>query len=192
MTSKNAAFRQQAILSAQQHIEQLPVYLDTETTGVSTNDEIVEICILDHDGSVLLSTLVKPQNHIPADVTRLHGITDEMVRDAPTWPDVWLLVLAALHSRSVGIYNAEFDLRLMQQSHKRARLRWQPLETDPFCIMRLYASFRGELRRDGLPRWYSLEEAGRQCHIPLPNAHRARADALLAREVLHCIARSIR
>jgi DNA polymerase-3 subunit epsilon len=182
--------RRRAILIAGQYLESRPVYLDTETTGLEARDEIVEICVLDHDGVTLVDTLVRPQQRIPPGATRIHGITDEMVRGAPNWSEAWPGVLSVLCKRSVGVYNAEFDLRLMHQSHRAAGLSWQPLEAKLFCIMRLYADLRGEPGRDGSPRWHSLDEAGRRCNIPLPNAHRARADALLAREVLHSIARA--
>ena len=53
--------RQQAILRAQQLLAQQPIYLDTETTGVRSNAEIVEICLVDHDGTVILDSLVRPR-----------------------------------------------------------------------------------------------------------------------------------
>ncbi len=171
MYSKN---RTSAVQRARDYLAAQPVYLDTETTGLGNFDEIVEVCILDHDGQALVDTLVKPSRPIPADVVRIHGITNEMVRGAPAWPEVWPLVQAALLGRPVGIYNAEFDLRMMAQSHRRHSMGWGNADLQPFCIMRLYADYFG------LGRWLSLEDAGRKCRISLPNAHRALADTLLA------------
>ena len=94
---------------------------------------------------------------------------------------------AALHGRQVGIYNADFDLRMMAQSHRRHSLGWQDPSMQVFCIMRLYAEYYGGGRYGG-GRWQSLESAGSQCRISLPNAHRALADTLLARAVLHHMA----
>ena len=45
--------RQAAILVARQKIALKPIYLDTETTGLGPDAEIVDICLLEHDGSVL-------------------------------------------------------------------------------------------------------------------------------------------
>ena len=59
--------------------------LDTETTGLYDDAEIVEISIIDENGGVLLDTLVKPLKPIPAEATAIHGITNEMVATAPTW-----------------------------------------------------------------------------------------------------------
>ncbi|MGH7599625.1 MAG: 3'-5' exonuclease [bacterium] len=183
--------RAAAIQQAQDEILHKPVYLDTETTGLEKYDQIVEICVLDFNGSVLVDSLVKPTNKIPVGVTKLHGITDEMVKAAPTWPEIWPAVQAALTGRHVAIYSADYDMRVMKQSHRHHAMRWKLKGANFFCIMKLYAQFRGEWDNyHGSFRWHKLEEAGRQCKIELPNAHRAKADALLARAVLHYVAES--
>ncbi len=185
----DAPARETAIRLAQEEIRHKPVYLDTETTGLEKSDQIVEICVLDFDGGVLVDSLVKPTSKIPAGVTELHGITDEMVKDKPAWPEIWPAVQAALAGRHVAIYSADFDVRMMQQSHRHHAMRWNLKGADFFCIMKLYAQFRGEWDNyRGTYRWHKLREAGRQCNIELPNAHRAKADALLARAVLQYMA----
>jgi len=63
-----------------------------------------------------------------------------------------------------GIYNAEFDLRMIQQTHARFRMPFTSLSFSYFCIMKLYAQYYGEWNRArGGYRWHSLEDAGRQC-----------------------------
>lgn len=186
--------RQEAIQIARQKLALAPVYLDTETTGIERNSEIIEICIIDDQENVLFQSLVKPQSPIPPDVIRIHGITQAAVENAPIWPAVWPEVERCLSGRSLGIYNADFDLRLMQQTHARYRLPWsyRP-DFSPFCIMKLYAQYYGEWnRKRGTYRWFSLEDAGHHCRIPLPNSHRAHDDTLLARAVLHHMASDAR
>ena len=181
--------RQAAIFEAKREVSRKPVYLDTETTGLEGTDQIVEICVLDHDGTVLINSLVKPTGPIPPDATRIHGITNGLVKDAPAWPDLWPRVKTLMTDRRVAIYNAEFDVRLMKQSHRKHQMSWE-LPDDPFfCLMKLYARFYGQWDSSrGSYRWQNLEAAGRQCKITLPNAHRAHADTLLARAVLHYLA----
>jgi DNA polymerase III subunit epsilon len=156
--------------------QRVPLFLDTETTGLDGSAEIVEICIVDHDARVLLDTLVKPCRVIPWGVTQIHGITNEMVAGSPSWAQVWPQVRELLSGRPVGIYNSDFDLRMLSQSNRASGISWNTRAADFFCIMKLYAQFRG-------CRWQKLEAAGRQCGLSLPNAHRARADTLLARQV---------
>ena len=52
------------------------VYLDTETTGVADDDEMVELTIIDDDGEPLINTLIKPKFHRTwAGAQRVHGIS---------------------------------------------------------------------------------------------------------------------
>lgn len=181
--------RHTAILNARKLCSSRPVYLDTETTGLDLTAEIVEICLLDHDSSPLLHSLVRPRRPIPASAMRIHNISNEMVQGAPSWPEIWPQVREILEGRDVGIYNAEFDMRMMQQSHRLHGMGWDCQDSRFFCIMKLYAEFYGEPSRYyGSFRWQSLDQAGRQCGIHLPNSHRAFADTLLARAVLQHIA----
>jgi DNA polymerase III epsilon subunit-like protein len=182
--------RKEAIQIAQQWISKKPVYIDTETTGTGQNDSIIEISVIDHDGHTLVDSLVKAVGKISPGARAIHGITDEMVKSAPRWETVWKDVEIAITNRVVGIYNADFDLRMMRQSHQRNWLRWsEPQGVEFFCIMRLYAQYYGAWNpRFGNYRWQSLDQAGLQCGIPLPNSHRAKDDSVLTRAVLECMA----
>ncbi len=181
-----------AIIKARNTLASRPVYLDTETTGLDGTDQIVEICIVDCDGAVLVDSLVKPKGKIPAEAFAIHRISDAMVKSAPAWPRVWPEVETALAGRRVAIYNAEFDVRMMQQSHAKHKLAWDFPDDPFFCLMKLYAQFRGEWNyKYGNYRWHSLEAAAMQCGIQLPDrVHRAKEDTLLARELLEYMARA--
>jgi DNA polymerase-3 subunit epsilon len=182
--SKNKAASQ-----ARELIARAPLYLDTETTGLGPSSEIIEISILNDDEAVLFESFVRPRGDIEKNAERVHGITQDMVANAPPWSDVWSSIEAIIKDRWVGIYNRDFDLRLMKQSHQRYWMPWRVQEEKFFCIMKLYARFRGDWdSRRGDYRWHSLEAAGRQSRIPLPIAHRATDDARLARALLHYIA----
>ncbi len=188
MINASSAVRQRAIETARKVIEAHPVYMDTETTGLERNDEIIEISIIDDEETVLFSSLVKPSQPIPTSSTMIHGITDADVQNARTWPVVWPEVRSAMFGRVVVIYNQDFDIRLMQQSHARYRLPWRD-RFNTVDLLKLYAEFKGDWdpnRRSY--RYHSLAAAGKQCRISLPNAHRSTADTLLTRAVLHFIA----
>jgi DNA polymerase-3 subunit epsilon len=185
-----SASRAAAIRKAQQELALQPVYLDTETTGLQANDQIVELCILDAQGEALVDSLVRPTAPIPFVVTRIHGITNAMVRDAPTWAELWLTVAPLLVSYRIAIYNAEFDLRLMQQTHQLYGLNWPGNLLSSVCIMQLYAQYVGQRGSHGYFKMHSLSKALQQCQIqpPSESAHRAHADALASRALLHYLA----
>jgi DNA polymerase-3 subunit epsilon len=181
--------RLEAILIAKQKLGQNPVYLDAETTGTGERDEIIEVAIVNHDGSVLVDSFVKPVGKISPDAYAIHGITEESLKSAPTWVEVWPQVEGALRGRILGIYNADFDIRMMQQSHQISGMDWHPPYSDFFCIMKLYAQFFGEWNpstRDY--RWQKLDAARWQANLAIPNSHRAKDDTLLAWALLHYMA----
>jgi DNA polymerase III subunit epsilon len=178
-----------AIRTAKEVLAREPIYLDTETTGLDSKAEIIEIAVVDSNLRPLINTLVRPRNPIPQDATRIHGITDQMTATAPTWVALWQEIRGVFFGRQLAIYNADFDLRMIDQTNKICGLpRWQPGST-PLDIMILFADFRAvwdPIRNQN--RYFRLEEAGSYLGIKLPNSHRALDDALLAREVLIQIA----
>ena len=84
--------------------------------------------------------------------------------------------------------NAEFDLKMMQQSSRANRIIMDQSNWGRFCLMKLYADYYGQVGYRGEFRWQRLEDAARQCQIDLHNTHRALDDTLLARAVLEHIA----
>lgn len=105
------------------------VVLDTETTGLHDSARIVEIAVVGVDGTVLLNSLVNPGVPIPAEATRIHGITDAAVSTAPSFSDLLVPLTTALHSRKVVIYNRDFDKRrLAIELHHHYSARWVNLE----------------------------------------------------------------
>jgi len=185
-----SSVRQQAIQKARHILQQAPLYLDTETTGLGPTDEIIEIALMDDNEHILFQSFVRPSQPIPTSITAIHGITNAMVQSAPPGPILWQQIRSIMQNRLIAIYNADFDIRMMRQSMTRYRQPWnETVFTE--CIMRLYAAYRGEWDNRRMSyRFISLEQAGKQCGISLPNAHRAVADIKLARALLHYIADS--
>lgn len=118
------------------------VVLDTETTGLDGRDEVIQIAVVAHDGQVLMDTLVRPQDRIPARATAIHGITDDMVANAPTFPEVFPQLAATLEGKIVICYNADFDRRLLKQTADRNKTSSLPVAWD--CAMEQYARYFGQ------------------------------------------------
>lgn len=166
-----------------------PIFLDTETTGVGLYDLVIEVGIVDLDGNVLFNSLVNPGRPIPEDSSKVHGITDDMVKDEPSLKTVWPEIEAILKNRAIGIYNAEFDYRLMKQSVDNVGLPWSIQRDQAFCVMNMFAAWYGEWnRRLNNFRSQKLEFAGKFCGIDLPNNHHAVDDAKLTAALLRYLA----
>jgi DNA polymerase-3 subunit epsilon len=172
--------------TCQQIMAMRPLFIDTETTGMRLDDQIVELAVVDHEGRVVFQSLVKPTMPIPPKATAVHGITDEMVADAPTFAEIHETVKALLQDRLVVFYNAEYDMRILRQTGRAHGLEHQGPDVEWWCAMLLYAEHRGEWDEyHGNYRWHKLGAAAKACGIAVPaDLHRAAADAELTRRLV--------
>lgn len=166
------------------------LFLDTETTGLGTNDEIVEISIINHQKLVLFNSLIKPMKSIPEEAIAIHGITNEMVKIAPTWAEVHEEVRRIVQSAPLVIFNAEFDMQMMAQT--AALYGLPPITADKGlrCALWLYAAYFGEWKEsDGRYRRQSLQRAleNESIVIDVP-AHRALGDTLRTHALIESMA----
>lgn len=141
--------------------------LDTETTGLDQRAQVIQLAILDTSSDVKMDRLLKPTVSIECDAERVHGLTMEMVEDAPTIVDVYEELTELLMGASrVVIYNASYDVRLINQSFAAYKHPWSigsAFVRDKIeCAMLRYAEWFGEWmgRSTGSPtgsyRWQKL------------------------------------
>jgi DNA polymerase-3 subunit epsilon len=170
--------RVSAVLWAREQLNQKDwVILDTETTGLY-DAEIVEIAIINHLGEMLLDTLIKPLIPIPAEVTEIHGISDAMVADAPTFPEVYPRIDAALNDKRVLIYNSAFDIKILNYCCRLHSLPILKLAKRSECLMEWVAQWAGN--------WSYYYKDYR--YIPLNGNHRALGDCTAAFELIKLMA----
>jgi DNA polymerase III epsilon subunit-like protein len=166
------------------------VVLDTETTGLSDADEIIELAIVSASGTVLFSSLIQPQDQERRELaTHIHGITPDMLATAPTFPDVWPTIKAILRRyRQVLVYNSAFDRHLLtvtarRYGYKVPKVSWE-------CLMEAYAVYHGAWH-DYFHSytWQKLEVACDHLGVEVSaETHRAVGDALRALGVLRALA----
>ena len=174
-----------AIEKANEILKNAPVYLDTETTGFGPTDEVIDIAVIGDNGNVLFDSLVRPTTDIPYEASRIHHITNSMVANAPDFASIFDRLMDATRSKVVAIYNEEFDIRLLRQTARKHGIPWSGTTVRSTCVMELYARYYGDWSDYHRSyTWQSLENAGKQMSINLPNSHRAKDDALLARAVV--------
>lgn len=177
---------------AQLWLDSNSLILDTETTGLGGDAEIVEISLINSHGTTLLSTLVKPLKPIPAEATAIHGITHAMVENAPRWPDVFAEFCKLTSGKTVVIYNRDYDTRLLDQTNAAWGISIPlDMERPEFaCAMLAYAEFYGQTdsRRGGY-KWQKLTEAVKQQGVDnQAGAHRAIFDCLATLRLIKAMA----
>jgi len=176
------------------------VIIDTETTGLTYGAEIIEISVIDMKGNVLLDTLVKPSCSIPPEATEINRITDEMVADAPSWREVYPVLMDIIGARKWVGWKSEFDARLMVQSclinglyddlsPAQLLAEHERIHGSQIDAKRTYSEWYGEPDRErgGFKRQH-LAAAVRQMGVKFQgNAHRSLADCYA---VLHVLIRA--
>ncbi|MEG4207682.1 3'-5' exonuclease [Microcoleus sp. Pol7_A1] len=135
--------------------------LDTESTGLY-DGEIVDIAIINHLGKMLLNMLIKPSIVLPPEVTEIHGISEVMVADAPTFHEVYPTD-AALKDKRVLIYNSAFDIKILNYCCRLHTLPILKLAERADCLMEWVAQWAGN--------WSYYHSYYR--YVPLNGGHRA-------------------
>ncbi len=178
-------------LEARNLLQMNPLFMHSKNTGAAEQAEVVEIAILDSAGKPLIDALVKPKRHIRPDATVEHGITDEMVENAPKWTEVLPEVEETLARKKVCVYDLNNELLALQNSYQNNHNRWS-LDTDNFInIMDMFARYRNVRDpRSGVLSCFTLEEAARAMGIDIEIIayRRAHEDAWLIRAILMAIA----
>lgn len=164
------------------------VFLDTETTGLGPDAEIVDIAMVALDGTALINSLVKPKRLIPAEASAVHGITGELIEgsNAPTWSVLYPLISSLLTNHRLVIYNAQYDIRVIEQCCVADGLI--PLKLRYDCAMLAYSDFDGTPGKyPGSMKWHKLDAAVARFGID-PGGHRALADAEACRRLVLAMA----
>ena len=91
--------------------------IDVETTGGSPMlDRVIEIAVFVYDGEKITdsyATLVNPRRAIDPYVTKLTGISEDMVKDAPFFEDIHERLLALTHENIFVAHNVKFDFGMI-------------------------------------------------------------------------------
>ncbi len=147
--------------------------IDVETTGgQASSDKITEIAIVLHDGKQIVeqySTLINPNRSIPIGITRLTGISDEMVKDAPQFYEVAKKIVQMTEGAIFVAHNVRFDYQFIREEFKRLGYTYTRKQ---LCTVKL-----SRQHFPGLAS-YSLGNLIKHFNIKTANRHRALDDAL--------------
>lgn len=162
------------------------VSLDLETTGTSTRvDRVVQIGLVKvyPDGRESeWKTYVNPTIAIPPEATDIHHITDEMVKDAPTFRDLAPALARGFAGCDFAGYNVGFDLRFLRAEFARVSATYHASAGGDFLNGRIVDGLRlfqhlEPRTLSAAAKWYCGDDAD-------PNLHDAGVDARTALKVI--------
>ena len=156
------------------------VFIDLETTGINiTSDRIVEIAIikiLPDKTKVIKHKLINPQMPIPKSSIDIHGITDDKVKNAPSFKEVANELKQFIDNADLSGYNSNrFDIPLLMEEFLRAGIE---IDMSNRRMLDVQTIFHMMEKR-------TLEAAYKfYCEKDLVEAHSAEADASATWEIL--------
>ena len=155
-------------------------FIDLETTGINISiDRIVEIAIvkIGLDGTKQVKRrLVNPEMPIPKASSDVHGITDEMVKDAPSFKMLANEIKQFIEGSDIGGYNSNrFDVPILNEEFLRAGIQ---VDIESRKLLDVQKVFHMMEQRT-LSAAYQF-----YCHKTLQDAHTAEADATATWEIL--------
>lgn len=156
------------------------IFFDLETTGTDTvRDRIVEISYLKvfPNGKQEIKTRrLNPEMPIPASATAIHGISDDDVKDCPTFKQIARSLATQLEGCDLAGFNSSrFDIPLLVEEFLRADV---DIDFTKRKMIDVQVIFHKKEQR-------TLEAAYKfYCDKDLKDAHSAEADTLATYEVL--------
>jgi DNA polymerase III subunit epsilon len=156
------------------------VFIDLETTGMNlSTDRIVEIAIIKvfPDGTkTVKQKLLNPQMPIPKSSSDIHGITDDKIKDAPTFKQVANELKQFIDDSDFSGYNSNrFDIPLLMEEFLRAGLEIDMTNRRLVDVQHIFHM----MEKRTLGAAYKF-----YCEKELADAHSAEADASATWEIL--------
>lgn len=153
--------------------------IDIETTGgMAKRDRITEVAIALYDGVEILDTwqsLINPERSIPWEITRITGITDDMVADAPRFYEVAKQIVTMTEGAIFVAHNVRFDYGFIRNEFESLGFTYTRRQLDTVVLSR--KAFPGL-------KSYSLGNLIRHFGIEVENRHRAMDDVLATVDIL--------
>ena len=126
------------------------MFCDTETTGLDSQDQIIEISVCEQSGNELFYSRFKPGVPVHPGAAGVHGMCAASLESAPLWPEKVAQISVLMAGRPVIFFNSDFDTGMLYQTCRAFDLATDWLdELDTRCAMGLAASAFGATNRYG-------------------------------------------
>lgn len=151
--------------------------LDTETTGVSGEDRVVELSIIDTEGACIYSCMFNPGMPMPEGASAVNGITDDMLKDKPTFDMQAKTLAMILRGKTIAGWNIGFDTRMIRNEFLRLGIT-EEIWASEWDTMDWFGRRMGlKAGRNGT-HWCKLIKAKEMMGLGDSQQHRALGDCL--------------
>lgn len=152
----------------------IEIVLDTETTGLDyTKEKMVEFAAVRLENGKIkdeYQTLINPQQHIRKSSIAIHGITQEMVADAPTEAEAMPKILEFIGDYPIVAHNAIFDWTFINEASLRTT--GKEISNARVDSQQMFKEVYPDLESHG------LDALTKRFNVDLTNHHRAMADTM--------------
>lgn len=155
------------------------VVLDTEDTGLSKMDEVVELAIIDTKGDEIYHSKFKPTRPMTIKASQVTGFTNDSLANEPLYKDEWENIKKAINGKPIIAYNTKYDKRMMIQTAIRYGIDKEEVEAlyknslDAMLILKEYYG-----------KTCPLADAAKRFGIKDEQKHLASYDCLMTLQVL--------
>ena len=156
------------------------VFFDIETTGTDVvHDRIVEITILrveTNQKESIHTYLINPERPIPPAVSKIHHITNEIVKDKPTFKELASTIYEYFEGADIAGFNAlKFDIPLLAEEFMRCEIDFSMKNRNIIDVQVIFH----KMEQRNLSAAYKF-----YCKKDLENAHSSKADTIATYEIL--------
>lgn len=140
MSTPLATARQRVLYEARELWRRGFVTFDTETTGLESEDQIIQWAVCLQEGEIVGSGFIKPTVPISDGAFKKHGIREEDLVAAPPFAQVWPTMRELLIGKTVVMYNDAFDLGMLWSSARAYQIDIPYDAITSVCAMQLFAN----------------------------------------------------
>ncbi len=158
--------------------------IDTETTGLTNFDEIIELGIIDNNGKIVFDNRFNPIKHVSFGAYNTHGISEDILKDCKDFRLYYDKIKDILENKNIVGYSAYFDCDMIKNTcinRNLENINYKKI----YDVMRNYAKYNQEWN-DYYNNWKWLKLIIACCRqgITVKDSHSAIGDCKLTLELI--------
>jgi len=155
---------------SKKHLENFQDYYIFDLEANQSPDEIIEIAVIDFQGTIMFNSLVSPEHHLDYHIRKLTGINDRMLNNQPCIDEIMEELAPLVAGKTLMSWGLDYDQRLIKKSCIDTGIN---LDCNLVCAQKIYMGLRG------MPNQVSL------CHAAGYESqdHRALSDCFMVLDI---------